>query len=585
MPKEFLGWISNGMTSALLRGPDVVWLPVPRFDSPSVFSSILDPKKGGEMSFSIGPGSRTTEQYYPWEGVPIIRTVLTSDRGRAELTHFVPLGLPGVIVTYDSTTQIEVRIWPRFEYGLITSYAEEDARGLIFRNPLSKEGLEILVNSKLNWDGEILTLPSGTGFLFLLHSKDLRYGLFSSKGFVYSEPYEALEKARRFWSDIAERARPTPEPRMTKWIRTSIMVILGSMYFPSGGVIASTSCSLPEVPREDRNWDYRYVWVRDAAYSARALVDAGLFTRAKRSLDFLTSVIDPSSKSFDHPLYTVDGTPPPVEEELKWLSGYEDSRPVRVGNGAYTQVQTDVEGAYMDALYHYLEASKDRYFAEDAWWAVESIAGWVSKNWENPTTDIWEQRGVSYHFVHSKVMQWVAMDRASRIAYILGEDSKRSEWNAVANQIRVEVLREGFSQKHGTFVQHYGTDEVDAALLTLPIYGFISADDHRFLKTLKRIEDELSAGKGLYLRYRKDFMGKATYPFTLVSAWASQAYIMAGNVKRGVEIIESLMECATTLGLLSEHVDPSTCEPRGNFPQVFVHAGLISAITQLGVRG
>jgi GH15 family glucan-1,4-alpha-glucosidase len=576
---RYYKFLSNGITSALVMDGSVDWFPVPRFDSPSVFTRILDEDRGGFFRIAPNDEFEVKEEAYLKDSLAL-RTVFETPKGKAELVDFLPLSLPAIIRIYESQVELRMTISPYFEYGLVTPAVRRVKRGLIFRNPKSREGLEVLIGGDfVELDTMDFVLRPGEGFVFLLYSKDLRYGLFSSKGFVYPDPYEALNEVLNYWRSKVERARKVSE--FEEAYKVSLLALLGLIYEPSGGIIAAPTTSLPEVIGGQRNWDYRYVWIRDAAYSAEALVKAGLLVKARKVIDFLTAMVDPSSKSFDHPLYTIDGTSPPAEEILDWLEGHKRSYPVRVGNAAYIQVQMDVEGAYMHALYEYFKASNDLDYVRESWWAVEAVAEWAKRGWRNKSTDIWEQRGVEEHFVHTKVMNWVALDRASKLALALGNRDQASEWEAVANEVKEDVLKNGYSEELGHFVQYYGGQNVDTALLTLPLYGFIDAEDPRFVNTLKVIEKELMVSEGLLLRYKGDFIGSAAHPFTLVSTWLARVYIRLNRLDKARIVLKRLLDCATDALLMAEHVDHVTCEPRGNFPQAFSHAGIVLAILEM----
>ncbi|ACP39279.1 glycoside hydrolase 15-related [Sulfolobus islandicus M.14.25] len=580
---RYYEFLSNGITSALIKNGSVEWLPLPKFDSSSIFTRILDEERGGY--FSIRPADEKYdiihEDYV--ENTLILRTAFKSEKGKAEILDFLPLSLSGIIRIYESEIDLKVDIKPFFEYGLVTPAIIKARRGLIFRNPKSKEGIEILIGGEyVPLDNTEFTLKKGKGYIYLLYSKDLRYGLFSNKGFVYSEPYEALNKAIKYWKGRLENAKKVNIYRDAYY--RSLLVLLGLIYEPSGGIIAAPTTSLPEIIGGSRNWDYRYVWIRDASYSAEALIKAGLLVKARDIISFLTAMVDPSSKSFDHPLYTIDGTAPPAEEILDWLEGHKKSFPVRVGNAAYMQIQMDVEGAYMNALYEYYNTSKDSKYVNEIWWAIEAIAEWTKKSWKWKSTDLWEQRGVEEHFTHTKVMNWVALDRASKLAKELGYKNEAEEWISIAEEIRKDVLDNGYSEKLGYFTRYYGSDSVDSALLTLPLYDFIDAKDPRFLKTHEKIEKDLMISDGFLLRYKDDFMGSAKHPFTLVSTWLTRVYIRLGEIGKAKKVIEKLISCSTSSLLLAEHLDQNTCEPRGNFPQAFPHAGLVMAIVELEER-
>jgi len=571
-------FLSNGLTSALEVNGSIEWFPIPRYDSPSVFTKILDSEKGGYFLLTPLSNEYKVQQEYLGYSL-VVKTSFKTTSGEAKVIDFLPLSLPAIIRLYDSEVELRAVVRPVFNYGLINAGTEivED-KGVVYKNPLSKEGLELLIygNFEIKSPYEI-TIKPGRGYLYLLYSKDLRYGLFSQKGFVYSMPYEAFSKLINNTEKELSRARKVNVLRDMYY--RSLSVILGMYYKPSGGIIASPTSSIPEIVGESRNWDYRFVWVRDSSYAVEALVKAGLTNYARRTLDFLISVLDPSSKSFDHPFYTIDGTPPPAEETLDWLSGFLNSKPVRIGNAAYLQIQMDVEGEFMNALYTYYKETEDDDYVDRNFWAIESIASWVKSSWREPSTDIWEERGVTRHYTHTKVMSWVSMDRASKLASALGYSELAEEWKNIANEIREDVIRNGV--KDGSFIRYYGGDEIDAALLTLPLYDFIKAEDKVFLNTLDRIEKELKVGEGLYLRYRKDFMGFTVNPFTLVTLWMARVYVRLNQEGKALELLDRIRQCSSPLGLIGEHIDPKTCEARGNFPHLFPHSGVVMTIVEL----
>jgi len=574
-------FLSNGLTSALESQGSVDWFPVPRFDSQSVFTRLLDYDKGGYFSVKPVEYEKIREEYIGYS--LILKTTFKKGCSTATVIDFLPLSLPGIIRLYDTELPLEVNVNPVFNYGLINAGTEMQKDGIIFKNPLSKEGIELLIYG----DHEIISpykfvIKPGKGNLFLLYSKDLRYGLFTQKGSVYPRPYEAFLELLSYNERELSKAKETKFTQLKDLYYRSLSVLLGLLYRPSGGMIASPTTSLPEIVGSQRNWDYRYVWIRDASYATEALIRAGLIVMARRSLDFMISVVEPTSKSFDHPFYTIDGTPPPAEENLDWLSGYKNSKPVRVGNAAYLQIQMDIEGAFMQALYQYYKETRDDEYIDRNYWVIETIASWVKSAWKDKSADIWEERGVIRHYTHTKVMLWVALDRASKLAEALGYKKDVEEWRSEANKIKEDVMKNGVIDN--AFVRYYGGEEIDAALLTLPLYDFVNPNDKIFLNTLNRIKHELKVGDGLYLRYKKDFLGRTVHPFSLVTAWMARVYIRLGDYDRAISLLKRLDSCANSLKLLGEHIDQNTCEARGNFPQSFPHAGIVLSIIELEER-
>ncbi len=572
-----LAFLSNGLTAAMELEGSIDWFPCPRFDSPSIFSRILDKEKGGY--FSLRPAGRYRLNSSYVKDTLVLRNVFTTTGGVLETKDFMPLSLSGIMRVYRSSVPFVLDIKPMFKYGLAAPEPRERESGIIFKNKESMEALEVVIRGRYSLiSGHRIRMERGSGSVFALYSKDIRYGLFSNAGFVYPEPGEALSNTVNYWRTQLSLAQKVPV-HMGAYSR-SIAVVLGMIYAPSGAIIAAPTTSLPEITGKGRNWDYRYLWIRDASYAAEALACAGYLSKARRIIDFMLSVLDPASKSFDHPLYSIDGTPPSPERTLYWLAGSRGSGPVRTGNSAYMQVQMDIEGEFMNALYAYLKLSNDLSYAIESWWAVEAITKWVGKAWRLKSTSLWEEHEERRHYVHTNVMQWVAVDRARLIAMMIGYAEKARELGKVGDEIRSDVLSKGFSKKANSFVKYYGSTEVDASLLTLPLYGFIKADDPRFLSTLERIERELLAAPGLLLRYRSDFLGEVLHPFTLLSTWLARVYLRTGERKKAEDTISALLERSTELQLLGEHVDVRTSEPMGNLPQLFPHAGLVQALSE-----
>ncbi|MDE1822786.1 MAG: glycoside hydrolase family 15 protein [Candidatus Micrarchaeota archaeon] len=571
-------FLSNGFTSALELDGSIDWFPCPRFDSPSIFSAILDRTKGGFFSIRPEADYKLASQYIG--NNMMLRNVFETEKGRLEVTDFLPLGVCAIIRIFKSEVPFIAEVRPVFQYGMTNSGIETSEKGITFKNGSSKEGLELSIKGDYSIiDDGLFRINAGEGYMFALYSKDLKYGLFSRSGSVYPDPYETFEATQKYWDEQLSSARPVGKFRDAYY--RSLAVVLGLMYMPSGGMIAAPSASLPEIVGKSRNWDYRYVWVRDAAYAAETLSNVMMLSKARRALSFLISVIDPSLKSFDHPFYSIDGTAPQPEETLHWLRGHRGSRPVRIGNEAFTHMQNDVEGAFMSGMHAYIEKSGDLLYAKENWWAVEAIAKWTTESWRLKSISLWEERDVTEHYVHTKVMEWVALDRAVKIGRRIGENKSLDGWTSAAVDIKAEIMKEGYSGKLNSFTKFYGSDEVDASLLVLPLYGFIDAKDPMFLSTLQRIEKTLAVDDGLLIRYSSDFMGKVEHPFTLLSTWLARVYLRLGDIKRAETIIDRLLYYSNDNMLIAEHIDLKSREPRGNIPQLFAHVGLIEAINEL----
>ncbi len=576
------GFISNGYGAALISpSASVDWLTLPRFDSPPIFCSLLDDRLDYSFKMNFGKNATFSRRYVA--GSLILETKVNTESGTARIRDLMPQSESAFMRYIKSTVPFRVSIKPTFEYGLINpSFYLKDG-GAIFGDPTGKQAFEI----KFKWNTKITSVgrgewsfQSGSGYILMLYSNDIGYGLFSKKGGVYSIPTEAMKSTVKYWESTKSCCPFDPPAWAKRAFDTSILVALGLMYRPSGAIIASPTTSLPEIIGLNRNWDYRYAWIRDASFAAKALIKAGFIIKGREILNFLLSVLDPSRKPFNHTLYTVDGGPPPSEKTLDWLSGYRSSRPVRVGNAAHLQIQLDIEGEFMKALETYYDMTKDREYIMNNWWAVESIAKFTEKSYTRPDAGIWEERDMERHYTHSKVMMWSAINTASKLAIELEKVKQYNRWKPVAEQIRDYTLKNSWNDEAQSFVRSFGSDDVDASLLEMPLYGFIDVNDEKFKLTLKRIEKELVSDYMVF-RYRKDFLGNARHPFGLANSWMSRVKALQGEREEAIKYITRLISCSNDLGLLGEHIDMQTCEPRGNYPQLFTHIGIIEAVIDI----
>ncbi|BCS93783.1 alpha,alpha-trehalase TreH1 [Metallosphaera javensis (ex Sakai et al. 2022)] len=560
-----LAFISNQITSAILDGTSVVWFPVPKFDSPSIFSKLVD-ERGGE--FSILPGE-VTYMAQEYRDPMVLTTYVETDQGKMVIQDLIPIGETIIIRKVESEFPFKVVFNPIFYYGLYRPVPDGNRR----INPRGRDCVAFLYE----YDGEVEVesddvwrFSRGRGYLVVNYSSDAKHGPMSERtsrlSLDFSRPFE---KTVEYW----RRSLPASKEYLRELYTTSVAVLLGSIYAPSGGPIASPTTSLPEVVGDSRNWDYRFAWIRDSSIIAEALLDADYVVKARDIINFLLSLINFSSKPFFYPLYTVEGTIPPPEKRLPWLSGFRNSRPVRVGNGASTQVQLDVEGFFMASLYKYFERTGDRVYIYDSLEKITYLADWEAENWRMKDSGIWEDRGEPRHYIHSKIMMWVAMDRAGRIMNALGMNDPWKE--------RREELRSWIFENSGEYFPRYaGSTEVDASILSASLYGFVDVNDKLFLNTLQRIEKDL-VKDGFVKRYLSDFMGEAKHPFLLTTLWLARVYIRLGETRKAKDILERLDKVSGTLHLLGEHLDTSTMEFTGNFPQVFVHAQVVSALREL----
>lgn len=552
-----LGFISNGLSSALIDNGSVIWLTFPRFDSPSIFGKILD-DEGGE--FSIYPEDKC-ETSMTYVKANVLSTKFRCNQGEAEIMDIMPIGERSLVRVVRTTIPLKVKVKPAFHYGLYKPIVEEEEDGVRFMNPKSRECLALIPNVHT-------IMPPGVT-LYLIYSSAKEYGPFRKR--IGRQVEKSINATISYWEKKVPFGGVDEIERMKE---VSLMVLLNSIYSPTGASIAAPTTSLPEIEGGRRNWDYRFAWVRDSSMVSEALLSAGYIVESRRIINFLLGSMNFSSKPFLHPLYAVDGGDPPPEREIKWLSGFKGSKPVRVGNGAASQVQLDIEGFFVEALYQYYLRTGDREFLRENWVKLEYIHEWVSKNWKLKDAGMWEDRGKSQHYTHSKVMMWVSLDRIEKMGKEIGKK---------VSHLSKDKLRQWIIEncvKDGRFVRYAGSEEVDANLLTLPIYGFVDVNDPVFMNTLRKVEVDLLKN-GFVKRYREDFMGETAHPFTLANVWLARIYARLGRDEEATKLIKNLAQPSNGLYLIGEHIDVDKMEYTGNYPQVFTHAQILLAIEEI----
>jgi GH15 family glucan-1,4-alpha-glucosidase len=374
--------------------------------------------------------------------------------------------------------------------------------------------------------------------------------------------------------------RATYEGPYREAVDRSILVLRALTYRTNGTILAAPTTSLPETVGEERQWDYRFAWIRDASFAAEALLEVGDLVAARRVMGFFLNCIELDGKPFAAPFFHVDGTIIRGERDLGWLPGFRGSRPCREGNAATGQVQLDVEGDFLWVLYRYYALTEDRLYVRAYWQEVSLLAAWTVANWRLQDASLWEFRGADADYTHSKLMCWTALHYAAELAKAIGEPRQAVVWEREAGRVREAIETRAVVPGEGRYGQAFGSDRTDAALLLLPIYGFCAVDDPVFLATLRAIERDLVKDDWVY-RYTGDMMGAAAHPFLIASSWLSRVYSRLGRIDRARSVLERLLSGRTDLGLLGEHVDMETGEPRGNFPQAFSHLGIVMAAVEL----
>jgi GH15 family glucan-1,4-alpha-glucosidase len=570
------------------------WLCVPRYDSESVFGRILDPAAG---HWTIRPaGAFTSERRY-LPGTLVIETTFTTDTGVVKLTDALVFaeGQRGHDLGFDAPhellrsvegvsgeVELVYELAPRTEYGLVRPlFRKEGDGGRTFGGP-NRIGVRAGVPVEIEdvTMRAAFTVPAGERVGF-----SLRW-----------IPTEAHEPPPATEPDaVAERIQDTVEG-WRSWeadhdiydgphrelVRLSSRVLKGLTYRPTGAIVAAPTTSLPESVGGERNWDYRYSWIRDASLTLQALYIGSCSDEAGEFVSFMTSSAGGGASL--QIMYGIGGEHDLTERELPHLRGWRDSRPVRVGNGAWGQTQLDVYGELIDALYVYREQLGELHSEIQAF--VAYLADMAAARWSETDAGMWEMRGEPRHHLSSKVLCWVALDRAVKLAPALGPYARTAAWTEARDAVREAILERGWSEKHQAYAQSFGSEELDAAQLLMPIVDFLSATDERMRSTIEAIARELTED-GLVLRYRNeeglnaDGLTGEEGTFVICSFWLVSSLAQAGEVERAEQLFDQLAGYANDLGLLAEEIDTATGEQLGNFPQAFSHIGLITAAYEI----
>ena len=603
------GFLSDCESMALVAPTgNVEWLCLPRVDSPSVFGTLLDRHAG---SFRLGPIDifvPADRRYVPgtmvletsW-GTPtgwiIVRDVLlvgpwhheselSHTHQRAPTDYDAEHVLLRTVRCVNGEMQVELDCEPMFDYGRVPARWEytDHAYGQGVARPLGNAGpnqagleLRLTTDMRVGFEGGRAVART------LLKQGDTRFCALSwtehEPPYTSHEAYERLVWTAHHWQHWLARGS-FPDHRWRSYLERSALTLKGLTFAPTGAMVAAPTTSLPEAPGGERNWDYRYSWIRDSAWTLWGLHSLGFSWEAN---DYFWFLADQAERDGDDMriVYSVDGGRDLDESVLDHLSGYEGARPVRVGNAAYEQNQHDVFGAALDSIYIHtrsVERLDDR-----IWPTLRRLVESALRLWQSPDRGMWEVRGESQHFTSSKVMCWVAVDRAVKLARMRGEHELAALWQAAADEIHADVCANGINER-GVFTQRYGCDALDASLLLVPMLGFLPADDPRVRATVHAIADELTE-EGLVLRYRvketDDGLFDEEGTFTICSFWLVSALSLIGDKRRARELCEKLLSFASPLGLYAEEIDPRSGRHLGNFPQAFTHLALINAVLRV----
>jgi alpha,alpha-trehalase len=574
------GVIGNCRSAALVSDKGSIdWCCLPDFDSPSVFAKLIDNAKGGFFSVEVDDKYTISQKYLIWTNVII--TEFKSDEGTFEVIDFMPrykiadnsYFAPAEIYRYlkyiSGSPSFNIKYCPAF------NYAREEVSNVVEDNHIRTYSMVkptdcIFLYSSLNFEDILRSkkiVLTQHQFLLLSYNQKLI-------DIDIRRVYLEFQRTKVYWLNWTNRSKKYE--KYNEEIVRSLLVLKIMSYQPTGAVLAALTTSIPEDIGGVRNWDYRFCWLRDASMSLETLIKMGHYYSAQRFLDYLKKILKSKNDSFQI-VYGIRGEKELVETELSHLSGYENSKPVRIGNAAYSQRQNDVFGYLLNIIHQYYEffpGTLDE--IEDLWEIVRNISLTVSTHWEKPDKGIWEIRADEKHFVFSKVMSWVAMDKATKIALALNKPRYAETWEGIAHDIKEDILKKGWNEHLQTFTQTYCNSELDASLLLMAEYGFIAADDIRYKKTVLAIKKELFYN-GLVYRYKNtDDFGKPMSSFTICTFWLIQALFRIGLKEDAKNIFEDLLTYGNHLGLFSEDIHFSTKRLLGNFPQAYSHLALIN---------
>ncbi|HTD08598.1 MAG TPA: glycoside hydrolase family 15 protein [Solirubrobacteraceae bacterium] len=598
------GFLSDCHTGALVASDgSIEWMCLPYFDSPSIFGALLD---RGAGSWRVGPYGvyvPAGRRYIP--GTNIIETTWMTPQGWLRVVEALTIGpwhdnkegsshtrpptdydadhlLVRIIECIQGQVQVEIVCEPMLDYGSAAAswtFAQSGESGVCMLDATDE-----VTDFRLFSDIRMGIEGNRTHGRHTLSEGEKRFCALSwteGKGGPHTveQAEEYMDRTGHFWRTwLAEGTYPDHIWRLH--LERSALTLKGLTFMPTGALVAAATTSLPETPHGERNWDYRFCWMRDATFTLWALHALGLNWEADDFVQFLADMERNEDGSLQI-MYGIRGQKDLTESTLDHLKGYEGARPVRIGNGAYSQRQNDVFGAVLDSVY--LHSKKRDHIPERLWPILADQVRCAADVWEQPDQGIWEARGEPRHYVSSKLMCWVAMDRGARLAERRGEDEQAERWQALADEIRADILERGVD-KRGVFRQHYDTDALDASNLLIPLVRFLPPDDERVHATVCAIRDELTES-GLVLRYRTDETDDGLHgeegTFLICSFWLVSALSEIGEHRQAEHMCERLLAYASPLGLYAEELEASSGRHLGNYPQAFTHLALINAVTHV----
>ncbi len=597
-PVADYGLLADCNSAALVTNDGSIdWLCLPRYDSPAIFSRILDPDAG---HWSIRPtGEFTVERRY-LPGTLVIETTFTSEGGVVRLRdamafaegqrgHDLGFGAPQEVLRsvegVSGAVELEMELAPRAEYGLVKPlFRQEDGGGRTFGGPnriAARAAVPVEITDATMRTTFEVSEGENLGFSMRWAPVEIAQAPEPTSPDQVAARIEDTVEAWRSW----EAEHDIYEGPHKELVRLSSRVLKGLTYRPTGAIVAAPTTSLPETVGGERNWDYRFSWIRDSSLTIEALYIGACSDEAEEFVSFMTSSAGGrAGEGSLQIMYGIGGEHDLSERELPHLRGWRDSSPVRVGNGAWDQVQLDVYGELLNSLHLYRSQLGELHPEIQAF--VADLADTAARRWHETDAGMWEMRGEPRHHLSSKVLCWTALDRAVKLAPALGDHAKVQEWSRVRDEIRDAVLERGWSEKRQAYAQSFDSDELDAAQLLMPILGFLPATDERMRSTIEAIARDLTED-GLVLRYRNeeglnaDGLSGEEGTFVICSFWLVSCLAKAGEVERAEKLFDQLTGYANDLGLLAEEIDTANDEQLGNFPQAFSHIGLITAAYEI----
>ena len=573
------GIVGNCKSSALIfEDSSINWCCLPQFDSSSVFGKILDNEIGGSFKINCDESFSIKQTYY--KNTAILVTNFKNDNEEFELIDYMPRfknddgtfysspEIHRILLPIKGNPKIKVNYDPKLEYSsgktkkhikknfIVSIVEDKNYETLFLYTNVNKK--DILEQNEINLDKKI--------FFCVSYNEKINIPSFES---IYFE----FEKTKVYWLNWTNK-----NPYFKNYgdqINRSAITLKLLTFEKTGAVLAAATTSIPETIGEVRNWDYRFCWIRDASMVIKIITKLGHVNIVNNFINFIVNLI-PNKNEKLQIMYGINGEKILTERKLDHLSGFMDSKPVRVGNAAYFQKQNDIYGILMDAIhFQILKFQDDKYKHEQLWSIVKSIVWSVNKNWKNADKGIWEFRNKDMHFTFSKLLCWVAVDRAIKISELIQRGEKAKKWESLRDEIHDDIIKNAWSENKQAFTQSYGSQDLDSSVLLMESYGFIEASDSKFIKTVKSIEKELMF-EGLLFRYKnKDDFGEPKSSFTVCTFWFIDSLYKIGEKKKAKKMFDELLSYSNHLGLFSEDIDFKSKELLGNFPQAYSHLALI----------